>query len=85
VEAVVDEGAKVRECACEANKSTCNSEGCCLGKVVVCNVVAFRLSWFPYLIVVGGRGCNALLGHLGTGSGGGGLDDWGGDGCGGGE
>jgi hypothetical protein len=43
------------------------------------------LSWFPYLIVVGGRGCNALLGHLGTGSGGGGLDDWGGDGCGGGE
>jgi hypothetical protein len=57
------------ERACEANESIGNS--CCLGKVVICNVVASRLSWFPRMIVVGGRGCDALSGCLDMGAGGG--------------
>ena len=75
-ETVVDEGNKVMERACEAYKSVGDREVCCLGKIVICNVVAFHFPWCPHAIFVGGRECNALSGCPGAGGRGGGADGW---------
>ena len=68
METIIDERTQVAKCACEADKSVGDSDFCCLGKVVICNVVLFSLSRCPRLVVVSGMKCNALSGRLvGTG------------------
>jgi hypothetical protein len=40
------------EHACEADVSISNREVCCFGKIVVCYVVTFSLSWVSCMVVV---------------------------------
>ena len=68
METIIDERTQVAKRACDADEYVCNSELCCLLKVVICSVVLFSLSWCPRLIIVSGRsgsGKSTLLHALG--------------------
>ena len=53
------------ERACEADKSIGDSDFCCLGKGVICNIVLFLLSRCPCLFVISSMlKCDALPGRL---------------------